>query len=67
MQPQEKLIDIYDRLLAHYGPQSWWPAETPFEVMVGAVLTQAASWTNVEKALTNLKCADALSSEAIRE
>ena len=63
----DRLTEIYDRLLEHYGPQSWWPANTPFEVMVGAVLTQAASWTNVEKALTNLIDADALSSAAIRK
>ena len=63
----EKLTRIYDRLFNHYGPQHWWPADTPFEVIVGAVLTQAASWTNVEKALANLKEDDALSSEAIRD
>ena len=40
---------IFRRLFAHYGPQGWWPAETPFEVMVGAVLTQNTAWSNVEK------------------
>lgn len=58
--------DIYNRLLAAYGPQHWWPAESPFEVMVGAVLTQSTAWTNIEKAITNLKKAHALSPDAIR-
>jgi endonuclease-3 related protein len=49
-----------------YGPQHWWPADEPFEVMVGAVLTQSAAWLNVEKAITNLKAADALSPKALR-
>lgn len=51
---------------ARYGPQHWWPGDTPFEVMVGAVLTQAVAWTNVEKAIANLKSAGALSPEALR-
>ncbi len=63
---QEKLLEIFNRLYACYGPQRWWPGDTPFEVMVGAVLTQAASWTNVEKAIANLIAADALSPPAIR-
>lgn len=42
-------------LLRHFGPQDWWPGETPFEVMVGAILTQNTAWTNVEKAIANLK------------
>lgn len=54
------------RLLhAHYGPQHWWPGETPFEVMVGAVLTQNTAWTNVERAIANLKTAAALSAPAL--
>ena len=55
------LADVYGRLLAAYGPQGWWPGETAFEVIVGAILTQSAAWTNVEKALVNLKAAGALS------
>lgn len=47
----------YARLSAAYGPQHWWPAETPFEVMLGAVLTQNTAWTNVERALTALAAA----------
>ncbi len=60
-----RLITVYHHLFKHYGPQQWWPAETPFEVMVGAVLTQNTAWSNVEKAITNLKAAEALSPEAI--
>ena len=53
--------------MAHYGPQHWWPAEEPFEVMVGAILTQSAAWGNVEKAIANLKAAGALSPGGIRQ
>jgi endonuclease-3 related protein len=60
------LNDIYQRLSDAYGPQHWWPAESPFEVMIGAVLTQSAAWTNVEKAISNLKSAHVLSPPAIR-
>ncbi|MBI1885377.1 MAG: endonuclease III domain-containing protein [Chloroflexi bacterium] len=62
---REKLLDIYGRLYDAYGPQHWWPGETPFEVVVGAVLTQSAAWGNVEKALANLKAAGALSAEGL--
>ena len=54
------LLDIYDALFAHYGPQNWWPGETPFEVAIGAILTQNTSWTNVAKAIANLKAAGCL-------
>ena len=60
------LREVYERLLARFGPQHWWPAETRFEVMVGAVLTQATAWSNVEKAIGRLKTADALSPGGIR-
>lgn len=46
---------IYQKLYSHFGPQHWWPANTRFEVMVGAILTQNTSWSNVEKAIDNLK------------
>ena len=46
-----KLEAIYETLLNHYGDLGWWPADTPFEVMVGAILTQNTAWTNVEKAI----------------
>lgn len=52
---------VYDGLLKQHGPQQWWPADNAFEVMVGAVLTQNTAWTNVEKAIVNLKRARALS------
>ncbi len=55
------LLEIYRRLLWAYGPQGWWPADSPFEVMVGAILTQATNWRNVERAIGNLKKAGVLS------
>jgi len=61
------LLNTYQKLLAYYGPQHWWPAEEPFEVIVGAILTQSAAWTNVEKAITNLKEAGALTPKTLRE
>ncbi len=57
---------IYTTLLQYYGPQHWWPGDGPFEMMVGAVLTQSTSWTNVEKAIQNLKRADSLTPAALR-
>lgn len=56
---------LHRQLLAHWGAQHWWPAETPFEVMVGAILTQNTVWTNVEKAIARLRAADILSVRAI--
>lgn len=56
---------IFRQLQDHFGPQQWWPAETPFEVIVGAILTQNTAWTNVEKAIANLKAAQALSPQAL--
>jgi len=52
---ENRLMELYDRLLEAYGPQYWWPAETPFEVMAGAVLTQNTAWVNVEQAIENLR------------
>lgn len=49
------LLTVYERLMDHFGPQGWWPAETPFEVIVGAILTQQTAWANVEKAIQNLR------------
>jgi endonuclease-3 related protein len=51
----ERLLGIFDLLSRRYGPRHWWPAETPFEVCVGAILTQNTNWGNVEKAIANLK------------
>ena len=67
MKAHLSLPEIYQRLLTNYGAQGWWPADSPFEVMVGAVLTQATAWTNVEMAIANLRDADALSPRAVRE
>jgi len=60
------LLNIYRRLLAHFGPQHWWPAQEPFEIIVGAILTQSAAWGNVEKAVANLRAAEAMSPGALR-
>jgi endonuclease-3 related protein len=59
-------MEIYEHLEGYFGPQHWWPAETPFEVIIGAILTQSAAWRNVEKAINNLKEAGVLSPEALR-
>ena len=61
------LTDIYRRLFTRYGPQHWWPARELFEVIVGAILTQSAAWTNVEKAIENLRKAGKLSPGALRQ
>jgi len=61
------LTDIYRRLLDRFGPQHWWPADEPFEVIIGAILTQSAAWGNVEKAIANLRGAGALSPRALRK
>lgn len=58
-------LSVYKCLFKHYGSQHWWPGETPFEVMVGAVLTQNTAWSNVEKAIVNLKQAKALTAAKI--
>ncbi len=56
---------VYDALLNRYGPQHWWPADSVFEVLVGAILTQNTAWSNVERAIANLKSADLLAAEAM--
>ncbi len=60
-----RLARVYETLLAHWGPQHWWPGEGPFEIMVGAVLTQNTAWANVERAIANLRAAGALDPAAI--
>ena len=50
-----KVRRIYDKLFRQYGPQRWWPAKSPYEVCVGAILTQSTNWVNVEKSIENLK------------
>lgn len=59
----DKLLSIYETFFAHYGDLHWWPAKTPYEVMVGAVLTQNTAWGNVEKAIANF--GEDLSPEAV--
>jgi endonuclease-3 related protein len=59
------LRQLYEALRSRYGTQPWWPAESPFEVAVGAVLTQNAAWSNVERAIDRLKQRDMLSLDAI--
>ncbi len=49
------ILDVYKRLESHFGPRHWWPADTPFEVIVGAILTQNTAWNNVVMAIDNLK------------
>lgn len=55
-----RLTEIYNLLFERFGPQHWWPGETQFEIIIGAILTQNTNWTNVEKAISNLKGADLL-------
>ncbi|HEY3315730.1 MAG TPA: endonuclease III domain-containing protein [Bacillota bacterium] len=59
------LTEVYDHLLARFGPRHWWPARTPFEVAVGAILTQAVAWRNVEKAIASLDAAGLLNPAAL--
>ncbi len=61
----KRLLELYQQLQAEHGNLRWWPADTPFEVALGAILTQATAWRNVEKALDNLKAADAFTPEQI--
>ena len=66
-EPEATVRAIYRKLSRAWGRQHWWPAETPFEVIAGAILTQNTSWTNVERAMGNLRSAGVLSVEGIRE
>lgn len=61
----EQLTEIYQMLLDRFGPQHWWPGETQFEIITGAILTQNTNWTNVEKAIDNLKSAGLLTPEKL--
>jgi endonuclease III related protein len=62
-----ELLGYYRALLSRFGPQNWWPAQSRFEVIVGAYLTQNTNWTNVEKAMANLRRGRALSLAAMRD
>ena len=57
---------MHEQLAGAYGPQHWWPAETPFEVILGAYLTQNTAWKAVERSLANLRAAGALTVEGLR-
>lgn len=61
------LRSYFDALLSHYGPQHWWPADSPFEVMVGAILVQNTAWKNAEQALKTLKTYGLLEIRKIHE
>ncbi|HTW62248.1 MAG TPA: hypothetical protein VMD55_10615 [Terracidiphilus sp.] len=62
----KRLRRMHDRLLAVYGPQHWWPANSAFEVILGAYLTQNTAWKAVERSLVNLRQAGALTAEGLR-
>jgi endonuclease-3 related protein len=62
---REQLTEIYELAFERFGPQHWWPGETQFEIITGAILTQNTSWTNVEKAIANLKSAGRLTPEKL--
>ena len=66
MKSQKKyLMEIYNLLYKAFGPQHWWPGETPFEIAVGAILTQNTNWGNVEKAINNLKKQKSLNAKTL--
>ena len=65
MTTEERLLNIFDTLLAAFGRRNWWPGETDLEIAVGAILTQNTSWKNVEKAITNLKFMELLNVRAL--
>ncbi len=62
----KRLRRMHDELLRAYGPQDWWPAKTPFEVILGAYLTQSTAWKAVERSLENLRAAGALTVDGLR-
>jgi endonuclease III related protein len=64
--PAARLRLLYEHLVAAYGPQSWWPAKTPLEVIIGAYLTQNTSWRAVERSIENLRLGGALTLEGLR-
>ena len=64
---KKHILEIYDRLFRAYGPQHWWPARTRTEVVVGAILTQNTAWSNVERAIDNLRRARVLTWSALRD
>lgn len=65
-QTGQRLMEMFNLMLDHFGPQNWWPAETELEVMIGAVLTQNTNWKNVERAIENLQRRNLLSLDGLR-
>lgn len=65
--PKNIIYRIYKRLFSYYGTQNWWPGEDPFEIAIGAILTQNTNWSNVEKAIKNLKDAKLLNPKKLHE
>ncbi|MDW7726762.1 MAG: endonuclease [Candidatus Methanoperedens sp.] len=67
MKHKEKLTEVYNKLFGKFGNRHWWPADSPFEVVVGAILTQQTKWENVEKAIRNLKDMNLMDAESLSE
>ncbi|MBI5675644.1 MAG: endonuclease III domain-containing protein [Nitrospirae bacterium] len=67
MHNKQIISRIYKTLYISFGPQKWWPGDTPFEIIVGAILTQNTNWGNVEKAINNLKTDKALNSKTLHK
>ncbi|MBI5663935.1 MAG: endonuclease III domain-containing protein [Nitrospirae bacterium] len=64
---RKTLTQIYNTLFKHFGPQHWWPGDSPFEIAVGAILTQNTNWGNVEKAINNLRDSGALDAHVLHK
>ncbi len=67
MTKNKRLIDIYNKLFHRFGPRHWWPGDSSFEVIIGAILTQNTAWKNVEKAIANLKREKRLSAHSLKK
>lgn len=67
MDYKDNLLRIFFKLYSFYGPQEWWPGDTPFEIAIGAILTQNTNWSNVQKAIENLKKEGILSPEGLNK
>ncbi|WP_319543951.1 endonuclease III domain-containing protein [uncultured Pseudodesulfovibrio sp.] len=65
MSQADTILAMYETMHAALGDSAWWPGETPFEIAIGAILTQNTNWTNVEKAISNLRKSDLLTPEAM--
>ena len=65
-QPPQRLRTLYQNLAAHYGPQHWWPSQSPLETIIGACLTQGTAWTAVERSLSNLRQRNLLRFDPLR-